>query len=120
MTVSAVIREKLGEWVDEEEENMTGTTPTTAHVRAQYARQENYDSYYEGDLFDTPDGQVSAGEFDQWLAEHDAETKAVALEEAAEAYRAGLLAGPFLGRYDYARQWLLARAAEHRAKEVRP
>jgi Ca2+-binding EF-hand superfamily protein len=43
------------------------------HIRAQYARQENYDQFYEGDLFDTPDGQVSAAEFDRIMAAHDAE-----------------------------------------------
>lgn len=39
----------------------------TEHVRAQYARHENYDPYFEGDLFLTPDGQISAAEFDRWL-----------------------------------------------------
>ena len=59
---------------------MTKDTPTTEHVRAQYARMENYDPYYEGDLYLTPDGQLSAQKFDRWLAEHDAE---VAMAERA-------------------------------------
>lgn len=52
---------------------------TTDHVRAQFARQENYTECYEGDLFLTPDGQCSAAEFDCWLAHVKAET----LREAA-------------------------------------
>jgi hypothetical protein len=47
--------------------------PDTEHVRAQYARQENYDYYYEGDLYPTPDGQRSAELFNLWLAEVRAE-----------------------------------------------
>ena len=61
-------------------------TPTTEHVRAQYARQENYDEFYEGDLYATPDGQVSAADFDRWLAAHDAQVReegATAMREAA-------------------------------------
>lgn len=58
-------------------------TPTTEHVRAQYARQENYDEFYEGDLYATPDGQVSAADFDRWLAAHDAQVR----EEGAKAMR---------------------------------
>lgn len=55
--------------------------PTTEHVRAQYARQENYDEFYEGDLYLTPDGQVSAREFDAWLADHDRAVAANAWDE---------------------------------------
>jgi hypothetical protein len=47
---------------------MIADTPDTEHVRAQYARQENYDEYYEGDLYPTPDGQLSAKLFNLWLA----------------------------------------------------
>jgi len=42
-------------------------TPTSEHIRQQYARQENYDEFYEGDVFFTPDGQASAAGFDRWL-----------------------------------------------------
>ena len=56
---------------------MSEYTPSTEHVRAQYARIENYDPYYEGDLYLTPDGQLSAEQFDRWLAQHDAEVAKV-------------------------------------------
>lgn len=65
----------------------TDSMPTTEHVRAQYARQENYDEFWEGDLFDTPDGQVSAGEFDAWLTAHDAEVREAGRREGAEKMR---------------------------------
>jgi hypothetical protein len=52
---------------------MTDYIPTTEHVRAQYARQENYDDYFEGDIFLTPDGQISAAQFDRWLESVKAE-----------------------------------------------
>jgi hypothetical protein len=54
---------------------MTDYTPTTEHVRAQYARQENYDDYYKGDIFLTSDGQISAAQFDRWLESVKAEAR---------------------------------------------
>jgi hypothetical protein len=45
------------------------STPDTEHVRAQYSRMENFDEYYEGDWYQTPDGQRSAELFNLWLAE---------------------------------------------------
>lgn len=64
---------------------MSDVTPTTEYVRAQYARIENYDPYYEGDLYLTPDGQLSAEQFDRWLAEHDAEVAKAERERIAKA-----------------------------------
>lgn len=59
-------------------------TPTTEHVRAQYARQENYDEFYEGDLYRTPGGQASAEAFDRWLTAELRRAKAEVLREAAD------------------------------------
>ncbi len=42
------------------------------------------------------------------------EAKAEALEEASLAYGSGQLSGIFLGRDDYPKAWLRARAAEYR------
>ena len=47
------------------------------------------------------------------------EAKAEALEEASLAYGSGQLSGIFLGRDDYPKAWLRARAAEYR-KAVGP
>jgi hypothetical protein len=66
---------------------MSDYTPTTEHVRAQYARQENYDPYFEGDWYLTEDGQHSAEEFDRWLAEVEKKAKAQAWDECAKYYR---------------------------------
>lgn len=57
-----------------------------------------------------------AAEFDAWLAAHDAEVAAGALREAADAYRSGQITGIFLGRDDYPRAWLRARADEIKTK----
>lgn len=63
---------------------MSEDTPDTEHVRAQFARMENFDPYYEGDLYLTPDGQLSAQKFDRWLAKHDAAVGARARSELLE------------------------------------
>lgn len=82
---------------------------TTEHVREQFARQENYDEFYEGDLFNTPDGQVSAAEFDAWLAAHDALVRAEAWDEGfMDRGKYNPLAGP------------IYRANPHRALPTSP
>ena len=67
------------------------------------------------------DGKIQSeatAEFDRWLAALIREAKAEALEEASLAYGSGQLSGIFLGRDDYPKAWLRARAAEYR-KAVR-
>jgi hypothetical protein len=78
-------------------------TPTVEYARAQYARQENYDYYYEGDLYLTPDGQLSASEFDRMIAEVERAAAVKALREAA-----------FTGYFGTSAQSTLLRLAERR------
>ena len=47
---------------------------------------------------------------DTSLAARDREVAARALRSAADAYRSGALTGIFVGRDDYPRAWLRARA----------
>lgn len=51
---------------------------------------------------------------EDWRAALIREAKAEALEEASLAYGSGQLSGIFLGRDDYPKAWLRARAAEYR------
>jgi len=48
------------------------------------------------------------------LESHDRETRAKALEDAADEYRSGQLTGMFIGRYDYYKAWLRDRASKIR------
>ena len=85
-------------------------TPMAEEVRGDYAH------------FQCPVGlpdctdvfRVALAEFDRWLAALIREAKAEALEEASLAYGSGQLSGIFLGRDDYPKAWLRARAAEYR------
>jgi hypothetical protein len=57
-------------------------------------------------------GGESIRRFDRWLAAHDEEVARKALTDAADAYKSGQLTGVFMGRDDYAREWLRARAEQ--------
>lgn len=76
-------------------------TPTTGYVRKTYSL-----GYLDGLLYDEQQAQQAENlaEFDQWLAQHDAEVAAKALRDAASAPipRAVLSSG--------LRQWLRERA----------
>lgn len=76
-------------------------TPTTGYVRKTYSL-----GYLDGLLYDEQQAQQAENlaEFDQWLAQHDAEVAAKALRGAASAPipRAVLASG--------LRQWLRERA----------
>lgn len=90
-------------------------TPTTKEVRDYYLYPfiRNHDSYMTGVSTEAKMEQHRV-EFDRWLAALIREAKAEALEEASLAYGSGQLSGIFLGRDDYPKAWLQARAAEYR------
>lgn len=52
----------------------------------------------------------------RWLAAHDREVAAKALEDAAENFRFGRLTGVFPSREGYTQEWLRARAAALRTE----
>lgn len=79
--------------------------PTAAEVRAAYIDRKDFEDQI-GHVERRGD-EAAGAEFDRWLAEHDAQV----LRDAADAYRSGDLTGMFLGRDDYPRAWLRARAA---------
>ncbi|WP_019148799.1 hypothetical protein [Timonella senegalensis] len=83
-------------------------TPTTKQVREWYTHR-NGEGFYAKRL------RSRAQEFDRWLAEHDREVKAQALEEAADdvwAQFGPTVMGP--GDLDdvYFPEWLRARAQQ--------
>lgn len=85
-------------------------TPTTDEVQ---------DYYVHGQFADPEMSEQEHVEaFNRWLAAHDAEVVreagARALEDAADAFRSGQITGMFMGRDDYSKAWLRARAAEIR------
>lgn len=84
--------------------------PTVADRYA--AMSEDVRQRYALDVDASPftglDYKAALAEFDRWLAEHDREVSAKALEDAAEQMDYGIAyTGP-------AREWLTARAAEIR------
>jgi hypothetical protein len=56
-------------------------SPDTEHVRAQYARMENYEYNAPFDMYLTTEGQRSAELFNIWLAE----VRAEAFKEGADS-----------------------------------
>ncbi|MGO3147102.1 MAG: hypothetical protein ACTIJ6_05420 [Leucobacter sp.] len=85
---------------------MTDHTPTTDDMR---------------ELFCTPMTESQGineefhwemeGRFDRWLAEVERAAAEKALTDAADAFRSGQISGMFMGRDDYSKAWLRARAA---------
>ena len=61
---------------------MTKYTPTTGQVRVAYQDHQDFQAVIKG--LDRPGGVEAGHEFDRWLAQHDAEVKA----EAVEQYKA--------------------------------
>jgi hypothetical protein len=76
-------------------------TPTTDEVRAEYVTNR---------AIRVPTTTPVASEFDRWLAAHDREVAAAALDKAADEFRSGQITGLFTGRDQYPREWLRQRA----------
>lgn len=83
---------------------MSEHTPTKYEVLEAWVAHTSHDQPTAYDLVEAYES------FNRWLAAHDRQVQAEALRDAAADYRSGQLTGVFLGRDDYPRAWLSARA----------
>lgn len=89
---------------------MSEYVPTTEDVRDWYAHKggSTLSPYYASKL------TRRMNEFDAWLAQHDAEAQATALEEAADEMEGGFNADTLNLERRQIKRWLRARAARIR------
>ena len=83
----------------------TDYTPTTEQVRSHYV-------FDQGDVWRRERGEA----FDHWLAAHDREVAAKALEDAAGDFEAYVESGAPVGAGTTPEKWLRARAASLRGE----
>ena len=83
----------------------TDYTPTTEQVRSHYV-------FDQGDVWRRERGEA----YDPWLAAHDREVAAKALEDAAGDFEAYVESGAPVGAGTTPEKWLRARAASLRGE----